>query len=449
MYKKSTASRAVQGFALLLSLIGTGAEGQAIDTDWVPDDIVVSNPERTMLDPEFDPVSGYVAWQSGPSQDQRSGLLLVARIDGTGDFLDPLTDTPLRLGGQGLELDSDLVSIEVTRNGPEFALAAGGSRLLYTKLNVFAERSIAQLIFDGAGWLPMPMERAQNRITPEGSKIIDDAYPRMAYFGANREQLAVRFIDLPFTERIANRVLNGSNFMPDEAAMLATSEVGDGDRQVFYWDYLVNEITQITDDRAVKLRSPEPWVAPELSGETVFAVLVRRDGELFIRMYNRDAEQRWIPYAEVRTPDPAKPYLRSPRPFVFEGVSYLLFRTQRVPGDDVGSDVWIVNADPDPSRRVYRRVNEAGEARRADPEAFITETGPVVYYTELTAGSTKRTRRCRTGILPGEGLKQAVPAATARTEEDAFKVNDLVIKVTGNEAIVSNRPGTQQFGLYF
>ena len=50
-------------------------------------------------------------------------------------------------------------------------------------------------------------------------------------------------------------------------------------------------------------------VSPELS----LAVLVRRDGELFIRMYNRDAQLRWIPYAEVRTPDPTKPYLRSPR----------------------------------------------------------------------------------------------------------------------------------------
>ena len=149
-------------------------------------------------------------------------------------------------------------------------------------------------------------------------------------------------------------------------------------------------------------------VSPELS----LAVLVRRDGELFIRMYNRDAQQRWIPYAEVRTPDPTKPYLRSPRPFVFEGVSHLVFRTQRVPGDDVGSDVWIVNADPDPSRRVYRRFNEAGEARRADPEAFITETGPVLYYTELTAGSTKLARRCCTGILPGEGLKQAMADAS-------------------------------------
>jgi len=393
---------------LAVTCLSTVAAALEIDAGWVPDDIVVSNPERTMLDPEYDPVFGYVAWQSGPTTGQSGGLLLVARIDDNGDFLDPFTNEPLRLGGRGLELDRDLVSIEVTRNGPEFAYSSGGSRLLYTKYNENSEMSIAQLIFDGIDWTPVPLERAQNRITPEGSKVPDDPYPRMAYFSANREQLAVRLVDVAFSERIANRALNGANFMPDEPAMLATSEVQSGERQVFYWDYVRNVTTQITDDVAAKLRSPEPWAAPELAGETLFAVLVRLNGELFVRLYRRDTPDRWLTYAEIRSPDPEKPYLRSPRPFVFEGTSYLVFRTQREPGVDIGSDVWVVNAAPDPGARVYRRINAEGNARRADQEAFITSSGPVVYYSEINAGSSKLIRRCRTGILPGEGLVMSV-----------------------------------------
>jgi hypothetical protein len=403
MSKPTTTDRISPPLKILLFLAFSTpiAGAQIIDDDWVPDDIVVSNPERTMLDPEFDAVSGYVAWLSGPSEQTPVGLLRGALIDDTGDFIDPVSGTPLRLGGHGVELDRDLVSIDVTRNGPEFALAAGGTRMLYTKFNAAGEKSLAQLVYDGANWLPRPLNRAQNRITPEGSKDADDPLPRMAYFSANRELLGVRAIDSARTERIADRLLNGSNFMPGEPAILATSVADDGVRQVYYYDYVANVTTQITFDGAPKIRSPEPWAAPELNGETLFTVATRRNGEVFARVYSRAPDDTWSTFAEVFSPDPEKPFIRSPRPFVYRGVSYLLLRTQRDPGDDIGNDLWIVNADPDPAARVYRRVNAPGEVRRADQEAFVTASGPVVYYSEFVAGAIKVTRRCRTGIPAG------------------------------------------------
>jgi hypothetical protein len=394
---RTTTGRAL--FSLLAFGVAVGA--QTIDTAWTPDDIVVSNAARSALDPEFDTVSGYVAWQSGPGEAGSSGLLRVARIDDSGDLLDPLTGTPLRLGGAGLVLDRDLVPVEITRNGPEFALAQGGSRLLYTRYDETGSPALAQLVFDGAGWLPLPLERATARITPEGSKVADDPFPRMAYFGAARERLAVRLIDVAQSERVAGRELQGANFVPGEPAMLATAAVGEeGERQVFRWDYRDNTITQVTGDTAVKLRSPEPWAAPELDGETAFAVLARLGGQLFVRLYARNAEGAFEVYADVFSPDAAKPYLRSPRPFVYDGVSYLVFRTQPAPGEDLANDIWVVNADPDPAQRLYRRLNVDGDVRRADQEPVITASGPVVYYSELVSGAPKRTRRCRTGIAP-------------------------------------------------
>jgi hypothetical protein len=398
---------------LMLTLGSIGAQAQTIDTEWVPDDIVVSNPESSSTDPEFDPVTGFAAWQFGPNARVTSGRLLVAKIDPLdGDLLDPVTEQPLRLGGRGLEVDRDLVSRELTKNGPEFAFAEFSSRLVYTKFNSVGDASLAQAVFDGTQWIPELLGGGENRITPEGSKDLGDLSPRIAYYGFARDEvtgqtqrrLGVRIIDLAFTERVSEVPFDGASFLPEESAMLATSVPEGGVRQVFLFDYDVETIQQITSDPTVKLQSPEPWSAPEIGGETLFTIGARSETETFARVYRRDAQGIWRIFTEIRSPDRVKPFLNTPVPFVYEGVSYLAFRAQINPGQNLGSDIWIVNVAPSPAQRLYRRISRDESATRYDQEVYVTDSGPIVYYTEVLENGIQQIRRCRTGITPGQSL---------------------------------------------
>lgn len=390
-------------------LVGTAA----IDIDWIPDDVVVSNPDTSTTDPEFDPVNGFAAWQFGPNPRLQSGRLLVARIDPVdGALLDAVTGLPLNGGGRGLELDRDLVSRDVTKNGPEFAFALEGSRLLYVKYNSQGETNLAQAVFDGVEWTTELLVDGNNRITPEGSKDLDDLTPRMAYFGfpLNEQgipvrRLGVRIVDWAFTERfVADAEIDGASFLPNESALLVTSLSADGLRQVFYYDYDGDVLTQITSDLSLKTQSPEPWSAPELNGETLFAIGVKQFfRKPIVRVYGRDQAGVWKPFFEFRSPDSAKPFITAPVPFVYEGMSYITFRTQVTPGQDLDSDIWVVNGARTASTRVFRKVSGDDITSRYDQEFYITESGPVIYYTELLEDGLQRIRRCKTGIEPGMG----------------------------------------------
>jgi len=397
-------------FAAFLSfsgLVSTNAGALTIDTDWVPYDILVSNPDTSMPDPEFDPVTGYAAWQFGPNALVESGRLLVATIDSaSGELLDPVSGLPLHSGGRGLEVDRDLVSRELTKNGPEFAFAQDGSRLLYTRFNEAGEPSLAQAEFDGTEWIPELLSSGENRITPEGSKDLDDSSPRVAYFGFTQgggyRQLGVRIINLAFTERVAPIEFDAASFMPEESALLTTAVTEAGLRQIFYYDYDQDLVTQITNDPSAKLKSPEPWSAPEVGGDTLFAMGVRNQaGESLTRVYYRDEQAAWRIMMEIRSPDRVKPHVSTPIPFVYQGVSYIVFRTQVNPDQRYASDIWVVNAAKNPQNRVYRKLNVDAEASRYDQEVHITDIGPVVYYTEIANGQ-QRVRLCRTGIEPGQ-----------------------------------------------
>jgi hypothetical protein len=294
---------------------------------------------------------------------------------------------------------------------------------VYTKYNDFGEPSLAQAIFDGENWNPELLVGGENRITPEGSKDIDAARPRVAYFGFNRgsavqRRLAVRLVDFPSSERVVPNLytdgsrltFDGTSFVPNEPALLSTAVVPSGLRQIFYYDFQQNDLRQITFNNSYKLQSPETWSSPEFGGETLFIIAERSrppggEMEALARVYGRarDSED-WIVYTAIRSPDPEKPYVAAPYPFVYDGATYVSFRTQRWAGSDQAADIWVVNLSVDPQDRVFRMVSTPGNGRRYDHEVFIIDTGPVVYYTEQPPDGRQRVRRCLSGIGP---LQQA------------------------------------------
>jgi len=378
--------------------------------EWIPVDEVISNPAVSLADPEIDEVDNRVAWQLGPNF-LVNGLLLVADVDAdNGDFLDPLTGVPISEGGAGLVIDSDLVERDITGNGPEWALGLDGGQILYSKYNENMEPSLARARFDGQDWVTELLSSGQNRFTPEGSKDVDDDAPRAAYFGlvagGADVRLAVRILDLWFTERLAPMRTRGGNFLPDESAFLTTGDQGEGPQQVFLFDYDVDKLDQITFDFGSKEQSPEPWYAPELGGGLVMLVVARLQNEAVARVYRRPDPAdnlTWQRMVDIRSPNPDKPFVGAARPFVWEGRSYIVFLAE--PTADMtgpGGEVWIAGLTRNPFTRFYRKVSEDddGNQVRFDPETFITTNGPIIYYSQATGGVIVQ-RRAQTGITPG------------------------------------------------
>ena len=162
--------------AALLPMLSAADEGVAIDE-------IISDPASPLLDPEFDPVSNRVAWQIGPTL-LFDGTLVVGDIDpDTGDILDPETGVPLQAGGRGLIIDSNLVEIAKTGNGPEWALSVDGGQIVYTKYDAENRVAAAYATFDGTDWVPQIMVNGRNRFTPKGSRFANDAEAKAAYFG--------------------------------------------------------------------------------------------------------------------------------------------------------------------------------------------------------------------------------------------------------------------------
>jgi hypothetical protein len=379
--------------------------------EWVPIDEIVSNPAIPLLDPEFDTVGNRVVWQIGPTLNF-DGKLVVGDVDpDTGDILDPRTGVPLSQGGKGMVIDSNLVAIAKTGNGPEWALSVDGGQIVYTKYDAEQRVSVAYATFDGSTWVPQIMVNAQNRFTPKGSRFANDVSAAAAYFAFVSTpdgldlRLAVRSLDLPSTEKVGAQLLRGGNFLPGGSAFISTSRAAAGKLyQVYVWDYDVRELRQITFDSGSKFQSPELWFAPDLGGDMVFATNVVHETFGVARIYRRlDPLDNfnWALEVEIESPDPTKPFIGSPRPFVFEGKSYIVFMTEAAPGFTGEADIWIADLNPDPLTRFYRKVSNDEPRVRFDPETFVTNNGPIIYYSRSQPGSQiLNLRRAQTGLVP-------------------------------------------------
>src|SRR6056297_2204753 len=88
--------------------------------EFVPDDVIVSDPDSDLPDPEFDVIDNHMVWQD------LLGDLWLARLD-------PTTGDVMPMDGRGLLLDTDLRAIDKTANGPEWASGDGRSFVAYTR----------------------------------------------------------------------------------------------------------------------------------------------------------------------------------------------------------------------------------------------------------------------------------------------------------------------------
>ncbi len=397
-----------RSFVISLACVSCWAAAATAD-DFIPVDQIVSAPSIGLSDPEFDFVGNRIAWQYR-EPGSPTFTLFYANVDpNNGDILDPTTGLSLTQGGAGVFIDNNLVDLHTTGNGPEWALGTAGGQIVYTKFNDSHQMSLARATWDGVQWTPQLFSFGVNRFVPKGSRDPNDPAPRVAYFGLingpnGREQrCAARTIDIPNTERIAPLKCGGANFIPDDTVLVTTAKPGvDLPSQAYIFDFEASIFQQVTFDPGSKLQSPEPWLAPDFAGGMAFVANVNFGTFSSARVYNRPNTEdnfTWTLQVEVRSPVPEKPFVKSPRPFLFNGKSYIVFMVQANSIQSTNAEIWIADLNPDPTQRFYRKVSEGTTGTRFDPETFTTTAGPIIYYSHITTGGIIVLRRAQTGLL--------------------------------------------------
>ena len=180
------------------------------------------------------------------------------------------------------------------------------------------------------------------------------------------------------------------------------SKTVDGVRQTHLFDVATQVSEQLTFDPGNKAAS-WMWRAPEFGLEFVLSTVVNNTVSIYRLLPDEQGQLRWTPIRVIEPPAGFKIY--SPEPFTYGRRSYF-FLALGTEVNDFPSEIWIANVDPD--NPDMRRISADTPLRvRADPEVFITNNGPRVFFNRfLSKGDPPR--KCFS-VECSEGLWMADP----------------------------------------
>ena len=340
---------------------------------FVPDDRVISDPSVSLVDPEVDQVNNRIAWQT------LEGELWVADLDpDTGDL------TPAN--GKGELVDTNLASLLLTLNGPEWAYGPGGAYIIYTTrlpigLNIAAARQ------NPAGdWIASSLRNSFLRFSPIGTPSSNKQEAKVAYYlydlPNNNRYLAWRSITDPASEEVYLDNTAATGRWVEDLPLIVLTAIRDGKKQIISYDTETQTALQLTFDPSDKYL-PYIWRAPETGKLLMMTMLDKTDIGIYQQVGNV-----WDLMYLIALPT-SRPFVHSPEPFVYEGKSYILMVAAdqlgsggSFPGIPVGpTEIWIAGIDS--AQPFFRRIDDPGyEANRLDPEIYFTSSDAVALYTE-------------------------------------------------------------------
>jgi hypothetical protein len=338
---------------------------------------IPTSSQQDLIDAEFNQERGQIVWVD------RDAKLWVADVN-------RLTGAIVPSDGKGQLVDPDALRpsevVSLTYNGPEWLPSADGVYIVYTKFLpnrartlTNARLAIARQLSDGT-WESRILQPEMARNAPYASNDASDPSPRITYVDplynhywrdvdkpAGEEQIP----GVPRTPKSV-RFVNGARSVVFAAPAL-------GVQQIFKYDLDTKALEQLTFDDGDKDVETVPWMwaAPEFNGNFVLMTVVNRN---LLRFYRRlpvpGVGLAWLPFAQRDFP--AGTTVWSPEPFVYQGQSYA-FTGLSVPPDNFSSEIWFVSVNE--SRPFMRRLDDPTLPKaRMDPEAFVTELGPFIYY---------------------------------------------------------------------
>lgn len=362
----------VLNFLLPLAIISTA------HAQFQTEDIIVGDPEGTSY-------VGHEFWQSGGLMvwaDAKTNDIWLAELDKeTGDLIPS--------DGKGILLDTDMVPVSSTGQGPEFGFSQNGVEVFYVKCNQYGVPMIFKVNLS-MSWIPRQITFGYRpRYCPYPSKDWSDPYTRLLYYCVYDPPLGkdTRWIveNTPFQEEIIPDLVfgpgtsySGRRWVKGTRKVLVPKEV-ESYIQIFFYDIDTEEFEQLTFSPVDKYGAIA-FRAPEFDKKIL--ILVNMYTELGIYM---KISGTWELINTLKFPSPRE-CVFSDEPFVYRNRSYVSAAVSRTP-HGVG-DIWIAAVDPDTP--FYRQVSDPTRPYRVrvEPEVFVAENDAYVYYYEVKANST-------------------------------------------------------------
>lgn len=362
---------------------------------FVPAETQASN-NRQLTDPEFNQGRGTFTWVDF------SGNIWLGRLDQATGVLTPLSGKATLIergaaatGGLGFTL-----------NGPEWVYGAAGDRIAYTRflpgLSQTPENARVAIATLGSGgkWVKTTLSPDGARNAPYGSESVDDLRPHISYNDAAGNRFW-RELDDPSSEEalpgLPQQQFPVVRFARGLRAAVYPSSV-DGVDQVFRYDLETKAFEQLTADAGIK-EQPWMWLAPEFQNEPVLMTTV---GKSVLGLYRQGLDPAnpalWTRWLSIQAPLGGR--LFSTEPFVYGGKSYVVMMVI------VGSyptSIWLADFERD-APLLRRLTPELPDRARADPEIFITDRGPIVFFGRYnqTKGSYWLCSACAEGLYRAE-----------------------------------------------
>jgi len=376
---KRSGSHCPQLLGALVLLLG-GVWVAPAAAQFLPNESLVSaNPG--LIDFEFSQSRGRVAWTDP------QGNLWLARVNRSTGAFEPVTGR-----GQLVATGAVAKSNMFKWNGPEWLAMASGDQLIYSYYlpgqphDALHTRMAVAVQNKNGNWVSQPVSPELPRMSHVASQDKDDQNPHIRYLDPDLNHYWRNVLDPSSETRLwflppSNRAWR---FASGARALVYSLPVN-GVSQVFSYQLDSGTIKQMTFDDGGKDTGrtvPWMWQAPEFDGDYVLATVVD-DSELRIyRKLTVAGVTQWRPIYSASVPHGRT--IGSPEWFVYNGKSYLSLAVFVVP-NEFPSEVWISNieaADP-----LMRRITDTTLFRvRNDPEVFITEQGPFVYYNRYDPG---------------------------------------------------------------
>lgn len=378
----SISAKLVKGTGLILSSLyfSIAAHAGSITPQvFVPDDVIVSDPNGFLRDMEFDPQSGLLSWQNSLTTS-----LWVATVN-------PLTGAFTPINGQGTRIDTNLLPLSTTQNGPEWIWGLPSAQIIYSVQTsqdpVQSAIKRAYRTIQGT-WVSEVVPNSTGYYGPVGSKNPTDIYGQFNYRNAIDSRWAILNIINPFTPTVS--YVNGGATGTSGRWTLGLTNYGftsqfpnNGYSQVVYFDPVSNSATQLTFDNSDK-DDIFMWSAPEYNGDLLLMALVDNTKiQIWRNIGNKDPLKGSFTLLTTIQPPNTRPYMDSPEPFVYKGHSYVFYlRSDNPPLAAKGNaDLFFSSVTPDGNGAptLTRQVSDPAPALRSDPEYFSYNPKNLLY----------------------------------------------------------------------
>ncbi len=370
--------------------------------------LVTSQPD--LIDNEFSQSRRLMTWADA------DGRIWVAGVD-------PVTGLFVPSNGKGILVDPDGMAtgdLAVVGNGPEWVSTASGDQIVYTKFlhglprtAQNARLAMALRVGDGS-WQPGFLSVESRRNAPYASHDAGDPLPRISYVDPQGNHYWRNLFD-PASERMVADVPSSFRSLRFTDGLRSAVFVApvNGVSQVFLHDLDRGTSLKLTGDSGQKDLNSVPWVwrAPEYGGARVLMTIVNYTELRIYRepLQDEPVQRSWKLLLSVRTPQNG--IISSPEPFTHGGRSYAVL-TATMPPQITASIVFLVLLDP--ANPEMRQLSPDLPTRtRRDPEVFVTEDGPWVYFNRFDAGTlfcitcNEGVYRSWTGLGPDRGVDAA------------------------------------------